>query len=826
MATVDILRYTLELDSRRFVGQAKKAEKQTKRVTNAMGKMKGAVIGLATAYLGVRGLSMALKSTIGAFVKFEKEMANINTLLDITTVQFASLQKDILRIGRESPKALSDLTAATYDLISAGVEQTDVLWALNEAQKAAVGGSTSVKDAVKGSMGTLNAYNLEIGELTRIFDMQFNTVKRGVITFQELAMVIGRILPSASILGLSLEEVHAAMALITKKGLDAMESASALNMTFLALADPIKQEAFEKLGFKLWDMNNQFIGMDKFLKQINIRIDGMSDKSRTAFFGLLKLQGRAIKGFVNMVKAADEYKDLVGEMGETGEAERANKKMMDTITNQWASLASTVKIAFLEIGASHKDMINDIIDDLERLVTSKAFEDTITLFGVLLKTIGILSIAFVDMIGVMSFLYTAKVWGIEEALARIKKGTEDQIKLMRTYADWLDKIIKKYMELSKIPPPAPAPMLPGGVPAGAAGAILFPPITVTAQAPAMFSAIEMAFMKLQLSLEAMAPMWQGFLDGMISNLNDFTRQGAEMMMSLASGDIWSAGFFLGVNIIEHFFSDFSQKMQEVAERSRESMKRLREEIERNIQAIDRMTIAEREYRIWQLQQWITQLEGFIATGDPDRVQAYINALAGFREELESLLGSLSDANALRGIRSFQDLIAYLTGIGDLDFQTAQQIARYFGTMLDLSFEEQIELWEAMLAILEANGNLTADQLLSIDEILHNLYQQAEDQHEEIIEDIEDPDESQIMRSITMITEHQANLMVSILNSIYITLREFLEEFKNAAGSFNYGGMTGGSGTIGPIYVSGGVSANAIAESINREYRARGMKVGG
>ncbi len=351
------------------------------RASKVFSKFGGTVIamnqGLALAQRAFYGLQRAVEAAIDPMVEFQNEMANINTLLDVSERQFAQLEQGILSIARTTPKAMTDLTKGAYDLISAGVAQENVLWALNKAQMAAVAGSTDIKVAVAGSMATINAYNLGMSEMERVLDLEFSTVKYGVLTFDQLAVSIGRVMPAGKKLGATLEEIHAGMALITKAGFTADEAATILDRTLSSLADPNKQENFRELGIAIYDQNEQFVGMADLLKQINALTGTMTQKQRAEFEGLIGLEMRASKGFARMVDNAEEYKNMVDEFGEsTGAMGDAHEIMAETIKNQWGTIKNAVHVAIVEWGMNHERLITNIVQSIQLIVDNLPLIET------------------------------------------------------------------------------------------------------------------------------------------------------------------------------------------------------------------------------------------------------------------------------------------------------------------------------------------------------------------------------------------------------------------------------------------------------------------
>ena len=109
---------------------------------------------------------------------------------------------------------------------------------LEIAAKAAVGGITDTNIAVDAITTVMNAYGKSVNDATSISDIFFTTIREGKTTFPELAQNIGTVVSSASLAGITFEELGASFATTTKAGINTADTATALNRLFLSLANP------------------------------------------------------------------------------------------------------------------------------------------------------------------------------------------------------------------------------------------------------------------------------------------------------------------------------------------------------------------------------------------------------------------------------------------------------------------------------------------------------------------------------------------------------------------------------------------------------------
>src|SRR4030042_6631605 len=107
--------------------------KETGDWAGELGKAKVGLIALAGAgYMVIKAFSR--------YSEFSQRMGEVNTLIDVSKEQFASLGKEIRSMTKEIPQSASELAAAQYDILSAGVSLEKSVGVLEQAAKAAVAG--------------------------------------------------------------------------------------------------------------------------------------------------------------------------------------------------------------------------------------------------------------------------------------------------------------------------------------------------------------------------------------------------------------------------------------------------------------------------------------------------------------------------------------------------------------------------------------------------------------------------------------------------------------------------------------------------------------
>lgn len=224
-----------------------RAQQQVQRLRDEVGgvgaafrEVRGTIIGFAAAFGGI--VAAGAKSSEN-FRQFSTQIAAVGTIADVSAGRLKELEDGVRKLSREMGVDAVNSAQALYDILGSGISPDNALTVLAQSTQAARAGLTDVKTAAAAGVAVLNGYGLQVSQLEHVFDVMFQTVRDGVITFPELAKNIGNVIPVARAANVPLEEIGAAFATLTKGGIDAPEAATAIARAITELAAPAPEAA-------------------------------------------------------------------------------------------------------------------------------------------------------------------------------------------------------------------------------------------------------------------------------------------------------------------------------------------------------------------------------------------------------------------------------------------------------------------------------------------------------------------------------------------------------------------------------------------------------
>ena len=344
------------IDSMRKMGN--EAIKAGKQMQNA---------GKAISNVGMnltKSVTLPIVGVAAAAVKmsndFENSMAKVATIADTTAVPMETLKKQVVSLSNTVGVGVSDIAEAQYQAISAGVKTANSVEFVNTAIKAAKGGFTDATTAVDGLTTVLNAYGLEASKATNISDQMLVAQNYGKTSFGDMASSMGKVIPIASSLNVSTQELFSSIAVLTKNGIGTSEAVTGLKAAYSNILKPTADasKAAKSLGLDFSAAHLSSVGWAQFLTEIKEKTGGNAETmaklfgSTEALNSVMVLAGKGSKDFTEALGLMDSA---------TGATQAAYEKMLTPAERMNISITK-VKNSLIQFGAALTPVFNKFAD--------------------------------------------------------------------------------------------------------------------------------------------------------------------------------------------------------------------------------------------------------------------------------------------------------------------------------------------------------------------------------------------------------------------------------------------------------------------------------
>ena len=326
------------------------------------------------------------------YMDYEKGLYTVATIADTTQLSLKDLGNQLLKASDATGMAATDMTAAAYDALSAGVDIGNTAGFVEIAAKAAKGGLTDVSTAVVGATSAINAWEIGYENAESVFDKFIIAQNLGITTLGQMAQQIGQLTGIAPQVGVSLDSVLAATAALTKNGVQTSSAMNGLKAVMSAVIKPTAEAAQQakklRLEFSAEALRDK--GFTGFLQDVVDKTGG-SEEALAKLFG-------SVEGLAQVMllagTGADDYAQALDAMKNSAGATQAAFEAFTSSKAERLSLAlNRVQNTGIRVGeqlAPAMEMVADATEGAAEWMSKLSDEQIqqIVKWGALLAAIG------------------------------------------------------------------------------------------------------------------------------------------------------------------------------------------------------------------------------------------------------------------------------------------------------------------------------------------------------------------------------------------------------------------------------------------------------
>lgn len=328
----------------KFSGYVEKHSAQIKKA----GKYMTVFGGIATAAFAVSVKSAA---------NFETQLANVSTMLDESAMKILpEYRKGLQSLSVDFGESTETLSKGLYDILSASIPPAEALDVLEVSAKAAAAGITDTGVAADAITTILNSYGMSADQAGMVSDKLFAIVKGGKTTFAELAPSIGKVAATASMAGLSFDDLGACIATMTRAGIRTEETMTAINGVLIAFLKPTDDaiEAAAKFGLELNTNTLRTEGLTGVMDKLK---DATAEQLAAIFPNI-----RGLKGMAAALGDAEGYaRDYALMLDSAGLTQEAFAKQSDTLNFKLGQLKEMFNVIKVTIGTALIPAVENLV---------------------------------------------------------------------------------------------------------------------------------------------------------------------------------------------------------------------------------------------------------------------------------------------------------------------------------------------------------------------------------------------------------------------------------------------------------------------------------
>lgn len=327
---------------------------------------------------------------------FESQMSRVKAISGSTGEEFTKLHDQALQLGADTAFSAKQAAEGMENLASAGFNTNEIIEAMPGLLDLAASSGESLANSSDIAASTLRGFGLEAYETGRVADVLAKNAASTNAAVADTGEAMKYIAPVAKAMGLSLEEVTAAIGLMANAGIKGSQSGTTLRSTLTRLASPSKEAAgmMEELGFKAFDSQGKILPLSGILDNLSKSLKGKTDQQKqdaiATIFGQEAMSGMLSlvdAGSSQLIELTDAYKSA------DGAAKEMAKTMQDNAKSSIEQMVGSLETAAIKLQEVAAPSIINIANEVQDLANNFAdlpqpVQESVIKFALLSATIG------------------------------------------------------------------------------------------------------------------------------------------------------------------------------------------------------------------------------------------------------------------------------------------------------------------------------------------------------------------------------------------------------------------------------------------------------
>ena len=308
---------------------------------------------------------------------FEAQMSRVQAIAGATQEELEKLTDQAIELGAETSFSASEVAAGMENLASAGFKTNEIIDAMPGLLDLAASSGADLATSSEIAASAIRGFGLEASSSAHVADVFAEAAARTNAQTEDMGEAMKYIAPIANTMGLKIEEVAAAIGIMSDAGIKGSQAGTSLRGALVRLTKPTDKMlgVMEDLGISFYDNEGKMKSLTKMISMLQDATKDLTDEEKqnalTILFGTESLSGmmslinRGSKDLDDMTKSFEDCDGAAQNMADT---------MLDNTAGAVESLTGSLESAGIVIqkalAPSIKDLakwIQDLVDDFTDL---------------------------------------------------------------------------------------------------------------------------------------------------------------------------------------------------------------------------------------------------------------------------------------------------------------------------------------------------------------------------------------------------------------------------------------------------------------------------
>lgn len=398
----------LKATDNNFVSTFKDAAKQVQNFQNNTNSTMSTVGQVATSTgktltkavtLPIVGIGVAAAKIGG---DFEAQMSRVKAISGATGSSFEELRQQAIDLGAKTAFSAKESAAGMENLASSGFNAKEIMEAMPGLLDLAAVSGGDVALASENAATALRGFNLDASQSGHVADVFARAAADTNAEVGDMGEAMKYIAPVANSMGLSIEEVSAAIGIMSDAGIKGSQAGTSLRGALSRLAKPtdMMQAKMDELGLSFYDSEGKMKPLKDQIGMLKDAFKGLTPEQQQN--ALVTLYGQ--ESLSGMMALIDKGPDKLGKLTESlknsdGAADEMARTMQDNMNSSLEQMMGAFESAAIVIQKILAPAVRKVADSISGLVDKfvsapEPVQKMIVTIGLIVAAIGPLLVIF------------------------------------------------------------------------------------------------------------------------------------------------------------------------------------------------------------------------------------------------------------------------------------------------------------------------------------------------------------------------------------------------------------------------------------------------
>ena len=302
---------------------------------------------------------------------FEAQMSRVQAIAGATADELEQLTNQAIDLGASTTFSASEVASGMENLASAGFTTQEIMDAMPGLLDLAASSGADLARSSEIAASAIRGFGLEANSSAHIADVFAEASARTNAQVEDMGEAMKYIAPVANTMGLSIEEVAAAIGIMSDAGIKGEQAGTTLRGALTRLTKPTDKmvAVMDELGISFYDNEGKMKSLTEMISMLQNATSGLTEEQQqyalTTLFGTESLSGMTAL----ISRGSDDLRDMTKEFENAdGAAKDMADTMLDNTKGSIEELKGSLESAGIAIQKSLSPFIRDLAKKIQDLV--------------------------------------------------------------------------------------------------------------------------------------------------------------------------------------------------------------------------------------------------------------------------------------------------------------------------------------------------------------------------------------------------------------------------------------------------------------------------